>query len=321
MENIFQFPNQPNLYIYNKFKQRLTPTQVPASMQPLPFYFFGSGSSGNSVYLKRLHSLIDLGFPYKKYKDLNPNFFLDVDYVFLTHEHTDHFRFNTFYKILEMFPNVKFVLSPRLYDLITEQDPDKNKISQQISGNKAQKLNSLVTTYKNRFMIANQPLQLATRHQVTFEFTPHMVSHGDILNMAIELNTKKYNIHMLYSSDIDHLFDDTGFDLVNNLGLPLNYQTNENLFDPNFMPHEHAVKLLNLTNPFNLIFLEANYDEQLLNQTLNKNPRDPHANGNLRHISEQEAWQYINYSLTDHGIFIPLHASTTFGTLIQDLDS
>ena len=92
MENIFQIPEQNHLYMYNRNHQRLTPSQLNDTLKPLPFYFFGSGSSGNSVYLTRLHTLIDLGFPYNHYANLNPNFFLDVDFLILTHEPYDHYR-------------------------------------------------------------------------------------------------------------------------------------------------------------------------------------------------------------------------------------
>lgn len=322
-ENIFTVPTQDKLYIYNKFKQRLSPDNVPPKFKPLPFYFFGSGSSGNSVYLTQLHSLIDLGFPYKKYVTFDQNFFLDVDYIFLTHEHSDHFNFATFYKILQMNPNIKFVLSRRLYQVITEPDQTKNKIAKQVRGDFQAKINQLTTTYHNRFLVI-QPDQLTsviltTRHNLKFWFTPHLVSHGDILNMAIELNSAN-NIHTLYSSDIDHLIDNSGNDVIRHLGLPINYSSNYNIFANDFVPFPHAININPSNNPFDLMFLEANYDEQLLAKALTKDPNNPHALGNKRHISEQEAWQYVNLSLADNGIFVPLHASRTFGTLIQELD-
>lgn len=322
-ENIFTIPAQDKLYIYNKFKQRLSPDNVPSKFKPLPFYFFGSGSSGNSVYLTQLHSLIDLGFPYKKYITFDQNFFLDVDYIFLTHEHSDHFNFATFYKILQMNPNIKFVLSRRLYQVITEPDQAKNKIAKQVRGDFQAKINQLTTTYRNRFLVI-QPDQLTsviltTRHNLKFWFTPHLVSHGDILNMAIELNSAN-NIHTLYSSDIDHLIDNSGNDVIRHLGLPINYSSNYNIFASDFVPFPHAININPSNNPFDLMFLEANYDEQLLAKALTKDPNNPHALGNKRHISEQEAWQYVNLSLADNGIFVPLHASRTFGTLIQELD-
>lgn len=321
MENIFKIPKQEHLYIYNKFKKRIPVTQSP--LQPLPFYFFGSGSSGNSVYLNRLHTLIDLGFPYKHYSDFNPNFFLDVDYVILTHEHLDHFVFSTFYKILQMAPNVKFIMTQRLYKVITNPDKDSNKIARQVSGDFTTKIASLTSKYRSRFIVIDNDqstMVLTNRHGVEFWFTPHLVSHGDIQNLAIEITTQKFGIHLLYSSDIDHLLDTTGGDQIRHLGLPLNYTTREDIFNKDFIPHENAIQLQPLANPFNLMFLEANYDVNILNKKLEQDPYDAHARGNLRHISEQEAWKYINLALSDNGLFVPLHASTTFGTLIQDLD-
>lgn len=321
MENIFSIPKQEHLYIYDRYKKRIPAEQSP--LQPLPFYFFGSGSSGNSVYLNRLHTLIDLGFSYKKYSDFNPNFFLDVDYVILTHEHSDHFNFTTFYKILEMAPNVKFIMLDRLYNTITQEDQTKNKLAKYISGNFTEKINNIKNKYHSRLIVINKDqntMVLTTRHQVEFWFTPHIVSHGDIQNLAIEISTQKFGIHLLYSSDIDHLLDTTGGDQIRHLGLPLSYTTREDLFSSNFIPHKDAIQLQPLNNPFNLMFLEANYDKNILQKALEKDPYNAHARGNLRHISEQEAWEYINLALSSDGLFIPLHASTTFGTLIQDLD-
>lgn len=324
MENIFQIPEQNHLYMYNRNHQRLEPNQLNDTLKPLPFYFFGSGSSGNSVYLTRLHTLIDLGFPYNHYTNLNPNFFLDVDFLILTHEHNDHFKFPTFYKILTNAPNVKIIISKRMFEVITESDQNKNKIAKQVSGNFTEKINAIKTTYKNRFIIIEssqqQAIPLTTRHNLEFWFTPHMVSHGPIQNMAIEISTYQYDIHLLYSSDIDHLLDDTGSDVAHNMGLPINYTTTEDLQNPNFFPYSHALTINPLKNPFNLLFLEANYDEHVLEPILEHDPYNVRALSNKRHISEQEAWRYVNYSLSSDGIFIPLHASSTFGTLIQDLN-
>ena len=67
------------------------------------------------------------------------------------------------------------------------------------------------------------------------------------------------------------------------------------------------------------MFLEANYDKEILDPILQKDPHNARALGNKRHISEQEAWKYVSLSLSSTGLFVPLHASTTFGTLVQDL--
>lgn len=322
MENIFKFPQQPNLYLYNRFKQRLKTTDVAPILQPLPFYFFGSGSSGNSVYLTRLHTLIDLGFPYSHYKELNPNFFLDVDYLILTHEHSDHLNVSTLFKILEMFPNVKILLSKRLYQVITNPLKDQNKIAKRMTGNFNQRIDDLTHTYKSRFEIIEHPqttIPLVTRHQTEFWLTPHFVKHGSITNMAIEISTLKYDIHMLYASDLDHLLDPTGIDVINNRGLPSNYSSSLDPTDPQFNYPIDQLKFEPLKNPFNLMFLEANYDKEILDPILQKDPHNARALGNKRHISEQEAWKYASLSLSSTGLFVPLHASTTFGTLVQDL--
>ncbi len=55
----------------------------------------GSGSSGNSTYIEinNIKILIDIGFSYRSLKEKLKTisvFPKDIDYIFITHEHTDH---------------------------------------------------------------------------------------------------------------------------------------------------------------------------------------------------------------------------------------
>ena len=71
------------------------------------------------------------------------------------------------------------------------------------------------------------------------------------------------------------------------------------------------------------IFLEANYDDLLLQDWSNKHvdyASQARVRGSLRHISEKEAFEFVKKYLKDTGVFIPLHASKTFGTLLQYID-
>lgn len=261
---------------YNKFHERKFDLD-------LPVHIFGTSSKGNSVYLSRLHTLIDLGLPYIRYSEVNPNFFLDVDYLILTHIHGDHINPSTLKKIINDFPNVKIIMSkemaqgvlttPRLNHILTPQ---------------------FIQEHINRFQTA-MPTILKTRTGLDFEFTPHKVPHGELVNIAIELNDPSTNHHVLYSSDIDTL------------------EKVENRGEITGLPHP------DIDNLFDIVFLEANYDADLVNKALELNPNDVKAQGNLRHTSEQEAWHYISHYLSDDGIFVPLHASSTYGTLIQQL--
>lgn len=248
----------------------------------LPVHIFGTSSKGNSIYIKSLRILVDLGLPYARYKEYDPNFFLDVDYVILTHEHGDHLNPSTLLRILRSYPNVKFIIHPRMAKTI--MGPSfAHRIKQE-------ELAQYIREPDLRFITATHQ-ELVTRDNVKVDFLPHLTRHGDITNIAIELTVPVFELHMLYSSDLDNLLPDES-------GLT------------DGLPHY-------TDNSFNLIFLEANYDEDILNEALRLNPNDPKAAGNLRHISEQAAWMYVNAYLSDDGYFIPLHASATFGTLIQ----
>lgn len=271
--------NQNHLYTFNRFKTRVYPRN-------LPVHIFGSSSRGNSVYLERLRTLIDLGFPYKRYAELDQNFFIDVDYVLLTHEHPDHINIATFHRILEMHPNVKFVISPAMArDMMAPHFIEKRHLTF---------AHDLCTKYAGRFISAQQPLVLRTRDGLNFLYTPHVTEHGTITNVAIELTANQLGLHALYASDLDTIYGNPAKHID---GLPFDHQ-----------------------NPFSLIFLEANYDEALLQEALRADPHDAKALGNLRHMSEQTAWAYVTQFLADDGLFVPLHASSMYGTLVQDTE-
>ena len=66
--------------------------------------------------------------------------------------------------------------------------------------------------------------------------------------------------------------------------------------------------------------MEANYDPKILFNYIQTHPNDFRAKQNLRHTSEKDAWEYVEQFLKPDGIFIPLHASSSFGTLLQESD-
>lgn len=304
--NLFKLPIQKKLFLFDNKLKRLSfqDSCNLLSVSNLPFYFFGSSSQGNSVYLSRLHLLIDLGFPYNHYADIDPDFFLDVESIILTHEHGDHFNFSTFKHVLKQYPNVHWYITKRMFDVITtpkfyfsEEDCDW-----------------ITTKIRNRFTIIseeNKPIIIRTRDSIEYWFIPHFTRHGigvnGLINLAIEISSQQLNIHTLYASDLDHLFYQLG-DPVYGLPIGINNVNGSIQYRP-------------IGNPFNYIFLEANYDTATIKQALTVNPQNAHAHNNLRHISEDEAFKYVRMNLSSSGIFVPLHASTTFGTLVQNLNS
>lgn len=332
------YKNEPIKTIYNKWRNRLFDLD-------LPIHVFGTGSEGNSVYLKPQHTLIDLGLPYTRYKEYDPNFFLDVDYLILTHHHGDHLNPSTLHKILKSFPNVKVLISDFMYDYITSKnykpvlkkktDIDGNtlyNIGPKGLPNKSRPIYELdengdpivldlpwarkFKEFESRFIPA-KPMNLTTHTNETFLFHPLTTKHGDIINIGVQIYHEKYNLKLLYASDLDNLDGEKSF--IDFAGR-----------------HQHVTGL-SQQNWYNCILLEANYDENLLEsitttaieEVRNKgldlistehaiNSIKVRAQGNLRHISEQETFRYISNHLLDDGIFIPLHASRTFGTLLQD---
>ena len=117
---------------------------------------------------------------------------------------------------------------------------------------------------------------------------PYTVNHGDTTNLAYRIELPLWQTHLLYATDLDNVKD-----------------------------------LPKTDKPYNIILLEANYDEKLLEETIIKatNSNDKQllerAKKNKAHLSEQEAGQFVRENLTEGGVFIPLHNSTMFGTYQQ----
>lgn len=274
-------------------------TPIYTDMQ-LPIDIVGSGSAGNSVAIKPLRLLIDVGFTYKKITDMvNMD---QIDFVALTHEHIDHINPATLKRFVVRHPHLVILMPDRLWPVLQEKDPKlKDKIAHRVQ------------TFP-----FDKPIILETRDKESYTIIPHSTEHGDIINVAYEIIFEKMQTHMLYATDLD-TFDPhpSGF--------------------PKGLPQGDHVK-------FNLIFLEANYDEEVLNEYIEQKEgrlremktadfmhlpskqeeKDVfnaifRAKSNLRHVSEQAAIQYIRRYLTEHGIFIPMHASRSFGTYFQDM--
>lgn len=312
----FHDTNEELKSIYNKWRQRQFGKRIPV-------HVFGSGSEGNSVYLKPYHTLIDLGLPYKVYQEYDPTFFLDVDYIILTHHHGDHLNPSTLARVLKNFPHIRVIISDFMWNYITSDEfkPEYIKRAKgeivpfghdpiyktDASGRrlkKEPKWRKEYLPYSSKFIPA-MAQTLTTHDQRQFLFEPLTVKHGDIVNTAIQISDPSLEFEFLYASDLDNL-------------------DGERTFIDCFGNTQHVTGLRQ-DRQYTCMFLEANYDEQILQNWYNNlNPEDPdyrgkkaRADGNLRHISEQEAGRYIERFLAENGLFVPLHASKTFGTLHQ----
>lgn len=261
---------------------------VPLNVPNLPITIFGSGSSGNSVKIDPIRFLIDLGLPYSRYPKQTFN---QLDYLALTHEHMDHINPATLERVLSIYPNVKVLITERLYNVILKKRPS-------------------LEDYHVQFFEPNQPFECMSRDNIQFTVHPHTISHGDILNIAYDIRIPSMHTRLLYASDLD---TEDGDPSRNISGLPQTADTR-----------------------FNLMLLEANYSYEKVLETIQSNQQKIDAKAykneeefktmlnqihrateNFRHFSEESAARYAQRYLTPNGIFIPLHASSTFGTYIQ----
>ena len=301
---------------YNKWGQRQFGKR-------LPIHIFGSSSEGNSVYLQQQKLLIDIGLPFKVYHEYNPVFFLDVDFIIITHHHGDHLNPSTLIKVLDNYPHIKVMMPEFMWKMVTSDqfkpEYEKRKKDDPVpfghdpvfktdeNGRRIQKPAKWRDKFEkhNTKFIKAASKTLVTHDKKEFLIEPLTVKHGDIINIAVQISDPELNFNFLYASDLDNL-------------------DGPRSFIDCFGENQH-VDGLDQSRIYNCIFLEANYDEKILRTWYdNLDPDDPgyrgkkaRADGNLRHISEQEAKKYIEKHLTETGIFIPLHASRTFGTLHQ----
>lgn len=280
---------QKNLYIYHPNGKRAT---VP---DDFPIHFFGSSSRGNATYIPELSILIDFGMAYHYYTDYDKDFFYNLKYVFLTHQHGDHLNPSVMHRVLKLYPHIQFVMSPYVHQFLNSADLKWN-----------------IDDYQDRFIelpikeldpTSNLPIyhtfKIKLPDGLTFTVTPVATRHEKIINTAyyvywetIEQMTNDMVIchehRLMYASDLDSI-----------------------------------KQLLPLKGDHRLDYclLEANHDSVAVQESINK--ADSHcfeASGCLRHLSEQEAWDYITPNVKSTGYFLPLHASKTFSTLVQNLD-
>lgn len=298
---------------YEHIKSAYTKNIISIPNAYAPIHIFSTGSNGNSILIKPLRLLIDLGLPKKHYLEYDPNFFDAIKYIVITHHHGDHLNPSTLFYILENYKHIKVIISNFLWNYVTSikyKAVKKNGVKTYPWAEKFQK-------HSARFIPA-EPLWLPINESDEFKLTPRTVKHGDIVNIALQIYHQPSNLCMLYCTDIDNLKGGSTF-----------YSS---------LMTQETVQGLNQNVMYNAIFLEANYSEEKIqqwetdmeiqiknDQSITDEEREhllsnvwTRANNNRRHISEDEAFLYINRFLESDGIFIPLHASSMFGTLFQD---
>ena len=88
------------------------------------YRIIASGSKGNALAICEgsIKILIDCGVSYKSVKGLRP------DFIFLTHEHSDHLRVRTIKNVMKNHPLCKFVIAPFLYQKLRDADVPARRI-------------------------------------------------------------------------------------------------------------------------------------------------------------------------------------------------
>lgn len=245
----------------------------------LPITIIGSNSAGNSIYFAPLRLLVDLGFPKSHYPK---KFMYQVDYVALTHEHSDHLNDATVEYLYLNCPWITFISNDRLFAIIQERLAKRGiKIADQ----------------SPRFLRTTDKATELTVVQTgaSFSLFTYQTHHGPLINVAYDIQShvdigSVTKPHLLYCSDLDTVVPKDGV-----LGLPSD-----------------------LAVQFDVMCLEANYNLDEVLDILEHDPGDAKAKGNLRHLSEQAAFNYVRQHLKPTGVFMPLHASSTFGTFLQE---
>lgn len=268
------------MLIYNKHIEPL-----PISPEDLPIKLYGSGSKGNSAFIQPARLLIDIGLPAKRYEDE----LRKIDVIFLTHQHGDHLNLATLKYIAKYQPQIQIFTPIQLVDFL--EDKGVWPLIDEV-------------TYP---MVDGEEFDYTTRDGNKVFVKPYNTKHGDLQNMAFDIEIPLFKTRLLYATDLEELGPDDDF---GSSGLP--------------------------TELYNLIMLEANYDKpkltsiiQKLQQQLNTHPKGSEAYkktnndlfrafSNYRHLSEEDAHSYVARHLTNGGIYIPLHASDTFGTYHQN---
>lgn len=311
-------------FIYNSQLKRVFNKKIPV-------HIFGTGSAGNSFFFKQLNVLIDIGLPMKRYTEWDEDFFEHVDHIIITHEHGDHFNPSTFIKAMTEYPHLTAWMTKTMYQEITKstfkaqyarpKDEDGKELTyvddrtgKTYKGTLTDTLGNKIiekSPFKEKLIKLSARIQLINDENPTDYYIetrkrsitlhPYIVKHGDIINLAIGLTDNPTGAKLLYVSDIDNLYGQTAFKDKYNV-----------------IKHASGVPQ---NEKFDVLYLEANHDEQILADWMALHEDDPgalaRAKSSLRHLSETEALNYVKDHITKNGLFIPIHGSSTFGTMVQ----
>lgn len=273
-----------------------------------------SGSHGNSLIIKPYQLIVDLGLSYKYYDE---ELLRKIKYVFLTHQHGDHFNITTINKIMKNQPHIKFIMRDEMFDILKDRFAAKNNYNLNMSAIQIIKENEDIV-----FDLDNDEVLVVNAHKT---------DHGDIENTAY---TFKGSVDVdefeqptiLYASD---LIDTEPTELGD--GLPSDETYDLMFLEANYDHQILVDRLYEIVNSDDSQYndyqkgflnrkidrLKDEFNSDILKDLLESRIYAPKEKGNLRHLSENQAFKYVFNHLSNDGLYIPLHASSQFGTLHQ----
>lgn len=165
MTDIYQYA--PKI-VLNKYKRR-------EDGRTLPIQIFGSSSKqGTAIYVAPVNILFDIGVNFKKLKHIQD----EIDYIIVSHEHSDHIDWATLHAMLQFHPMIQVVLPANI------NIPDK-------------------LSYLSAHFIQSKdmvPLHLTLRSGLKIDVLPVKVPHGNTSSFSYDVTFQ--SSHLLFSTDL-----------------------------------------------------------------------------------------------------------------------
>lgn len=165
MTDIYQYA--PKI-VLNKYKRR-------EDGRTLPIQIFGSSSKqGTAIYVAPVNILFDIGVNFQKLKHIQD----EIDYIIVSHEHSDHIDWATLHAMLQFHPMIQVVLPADI------NIPDK-------------------LSYLSAHFIQSKdmvPLHLTLRSGLKIDVLPVKVPHGNTSSFSYDITFQ--SSHLLFSTDL-----------------------------------------------------------------------------------------------------------------------
>lgn len=154
--------------VLNKYKRR-------EDGRTLPIQIFGSNSAqGTAIYVEPVNVLFDIGVNFQKLKHIQD----EIDYIIVSHEHSDHIDWATLHAMLQYHPMIQVVL------------PSDISIPDNLSHLSAHFIRS-----ENMVL-----LNLTLRSGLKINVLPIKVPHGNTSSFSYDVTFQ--SSHLLFSTDL-----------------------------------------------------------------------------------------------------------------------